>query len=99
MVAKEILTFARPLCTHHGYVPLLIRLLGDAEAWEMEHEYLTRAITELPADAVHRHLPAWSALAAGLDAQERALRGRLIELFTRAGAWEAAAVVARSVED
>jgi hypothetical protein len=99
VVAKEILTFARSLRTHGGYVPLLIRLLGDAEAWEMEHEYLTRAIAELPANAVQRHLPAWSALAAGLDAQERGLRGRLIELFTRAGAWDAAAVVARSLED
>jgi hypothetical protein len=99
IIAKDILTFARALRTHHGYVPFLIRLLGDAEAWAIEHEYLSRAITELPANAVHRHLPAWSALVAGLNVQDRGLRGHLIELFTRAGAWEVAAVVARSLED
>ena len=96
VVAREIATFSRALQGHDQYVPLLIRLLGDAQAWDLCHEQLTRALAELPGDAVRHHLKAMEALAAAVPVKDRHLDWLFIEVFTRAGAWEAAARLAQA---
>jgi hypothetical protein len=95
VIAKEIRTFGPALRGHKGYVRLLIRLLGDPQAWDIYHEDLARDLAQLPGDAVRRHLQELEALAAA-QAQDRHMDGIFIELFTRAGGWEAAARLAQT---
>ena len=95
VVAKEILTFGRALREHDGYVRLLIRLLGDRDAWHIYHEHLTRALADLPGSVVRLHLQKFENLASAAQAQDRPMDGLLIELFTRVGAWSAAARLAQ----
>jgi hypothetical protein len=99
IVAREISTFSRALRGHDRYIPLLIRLLSDAQAWEIAHDHLKRAIEELPAELVNRHLAALEAFASAAQTENRRMDGLLIELFTRTGAWDAAARLARTGVD
>lgn len=96
VVAKEIGTFGRALAEHDQYVPLLVHLLADADAWDMEHEHLTRALAQLPARVVGQHLEELEAVASEAQAENRRMGGVFIELFTRVGAWEAAARLAET---
>jgi hypothetical protein len=96
VVANEIITFGRAFREHDGYVRLLIRLLGDANAWHIHHDSLTLALTDLPSDVVHRHLQEFENLASAARAQDRRMDGLFIEMLTRAGAWKAAARLARA---
>jgi hypothetical protein len=96
VVAKEIRTFGRALRGHDSYVRLLIRLLDDPQAWDIYHEHLTRDLAQLSGDAVRRHLEEFEALATAARAQGRQMSGHFVELFTRAGAWEAASRLAHA---
>jgi hypothetical protein len=96
VVAKEISTFGRALSEHGSYVPLLIHLLTDAQAWDMEHDHLTRALSQLPAHLVSRHAEAFEALATAAQHENRRMDGVFIELLTRAGEWESAGRLAEA---
>jgi hypothetical protein len=96
VVAKEIITFDRALRGHDDYVRLLIRLLRDDDAWHIHHDDLTRALADLPGNVVRRHLQEFENLASAAQAQHRHMDGLFIELFTRAGAWQAAARLAQA---
>ncbi len=95
-VAREIRTLRRSLREHDRYVELLVRLVGDAQAWDIYHDELTRALADLPAQSGYAHREELAALAAMAQAQDRHMDGIFVELFTRAGAWEAAANLART---
>ena len=90
------MTFGRAFQGHDGYVRLLIRLLGDRNAWDIYHHYLTRALADLSGDVVRRHLQEFENFASASPAQDRQMEGLFIELFTRAGAWNAAARLAQT---
>jgi hypothetical protein len=96
VVAKEISTFGHALGEHDRYVPLLIHLLADAQAWDIEHEHLTRALSQLPSHLVNRHAAAFEALASAAQPKNRRMDWIFIELLTRAGEWEAAARLAEA---
>jgi hypothetical protein len=95
-VADEVRSLRRSLREHDRYVELLIRLAGDARAWNIYHDELTRALSDLPAQSAYAHRQALAALAATAQAENRHMDGSFIELFTRAGAWDEAAKLART---
>jgi hypothetical protein len=95
-VAREIHTLRRSLREHDRYVELLVRLVGDAQTWDIYHYELTRALADLPALSAYTHREELAALAAMAQARGRHMDGIFIELFTRTGAWEAAAKLART---
>jgi hypothetical protein len=94
-VAREIRTLGRVLRRHDGYLGLLVRLVGDAQAWDICHDSPTRALADLPSRTVYAHREELTALAASAQTQNRHMDGLFIELFTRAGVWEAATEIAR----
>jgi hypothetical protein len=96
MVADEIVTFGRALREHDGYIQLLTRLLGDHEAWDIHHDKLARALADISRDFVLRHLQKFENLASSVRARDRHMDGLFIEMFTRTGAWGAAARMAQS---
>jgi hypothetical protein len=95
LVAREINTFGRVLQRHGDFIELLARLIRDPNAWDIHHEKLTRALADLPVDAVRPKLQALETLAHAQEAQSHNLEALFVELFTRAGAWEAAERLAR----
>jgi hypothetical protein len=95
-VAREIRTLRRSLREHDRYVELLVRLVGDAQAWDIYHDELTRALADLPAQSAYAHREELATLAAMAQAQNRHMDGIFVELFTRAGAWDAATKLAHT---
>jgi hypothetical protein len=95
LVAGEINTFGRVLQRHADFIELLARLIRDPTAWDIHHEKLTRALADLPVDAVRAKLQALETLAHAQEVQAQNIEALFVELFTRAGAWEAAERLAR----
>jgi hypothetical protein len=93
-VADKIICFARMLQSHDRFVPLLARLVRDSDAWHGRYEVLTRLLADLPSSTVRRQLETLEALAHAPEVRGRNIDGLFIEIFTRAGAWEAAARLA-----
>jgi hypothetical protein len=95
-VAREIRSLRRSLRENDRYVELLIRLVGDAQAWDIYHDELTRALADLPAQPAYLHREELVVLATMAQGQDRHMDGIFVELFTRAGVWDAAARLART---
>jgi hypothetical protein len=95
-VARETRMLRRSLRENDRYVELLIRLIGDAHAWDIYHEELTRALADLPAQSAYVHRDELAALATMAQVQGRHMDGIFVEIFTRAGAWDMAATLART---
>ena len=95
LVAGEINTFGRVLQRHGDFIELLARLIRDPTAWDIHHEKLTRALADLPVDAVRAKLQVLETLADAQEVQAQNIEALFVELFTRAGAWEAAERLAR----
>jgi len=89
LVAGEINTFGHVLQRHGDFIELLARLIGDPTAWDIHHEKLTRALADLPVDAVRPKVQALETLARAQEVQAHNIEALFVELFTR-GAWEAA---------
>ena len=96
IVAGEINTFGRVLQNHDDFPELLARLTRDSTAWASRHEELMQALAELSADAVRSKLQVLETLADAQEVQARNIEGLFVELFSRAGAWEAAERLVRT---
>jgi hypothetical protein len=83
LVANEINTFG-PVLQHHGdYIELLAGLIRHQTAWDSHHERLTRALADLPGQAVRPKLQTLGTLAHAQEVRARNNEALFIELFTR----------------